>query len=210
MAAYNDAAVPEADILGDLEKDLRGEGEDFLGKQKTRRRKDRIGTTVNEKTDSRSQCCYLRCFSKSCLSNFKTIRSTASVFLFDRFGLSLPCRYSWLLLPLSARRAFDKWERTTLSLKAWSSINVYNRGKHLREVCGTALSFKPSFDWSAFVTALRREKLAQKRNFNSSQRQHVTKSSGHGKRCNCYIKPRCDQFSWAQERRRCSHRPSDQ
>lgn len=39
VAAYSDAAVPEDDILCEVEKDL-GEDEDFLGRQKRRRRKE--------------------------------------------------------------------------------------------------------------------------------------------------------------------------
>lgn len=39
VAAYSEAAAPELDILVDVEKDLRDE-EDFLGRQKKRRRKD--------------------------------------------------------------------------------------------------------------------------------------------------------------------------
>lgn len=38
VAAYSEAAVPELDILWDVEKDLRGDG-DFFGRQNKRRRK---------------------------------------------------------------------------------------------------------------------------------------------------------------------------
>ena len=42
VAAYSDAAVPELDIFGDEEKDLRAEAV-ALGREKKRRKKDFMG-----------------------------------------------------------------------------------------------------------------------------------------------------------------------
>jgi len=61
VAAYSDAAVPELDILCEVEKDLRG-GVDFLGRQKKRRRNALIRTAnegcreVQRKDQRRGNC----------------------------------------------------------------------------------------------------------------------------------------------------------